>query len=126
MTPDGSEGGSDLDLGEDEEADHDNDLTIDQSYDVSAWGLSDDSSDTGDEAHTSLTNISDESEEPQQHHQISVDLDRDPGSDLGSSGDEEDSEDDNMYKTEWFCHYEAQKRLLESNKRCITTDLTAS
>ena len=120
-----SEGNSDLDLGEDEEADHDNDLTIDQSYDVSAWGLSDDS-DISDEAHTSLTNISDQSEEPQEHHQISVDLDKDPGSDLGSSGDEEDSEDDCVYKTEWFCQYEAQKRLLESTMRCITTDLTAS
>ena len=111
-----SEGDSDLDLG----ADHDNDLTIDQSYDVSAWGLSEDSSDTSDEAHTSLTNISDESEEPQQPQQISVDLDRDLGSDLGSS--EDDSEDDSVYKTQWFCQYEAQKRLLESNKRCITTD----
>ena len=45
---------------------------------------------------------------------------------LGDTDSEEDSEDDSVYKTEWFCQYEARKRLLDSIKRCITTDLTAS
>ena len=110
FTPDVSEEDSDLELGE---ADHDNDdVTNDKSYDVSAWGLSEDSD--SDEAHTSL---SEESEDALQPQQISVDLDKDSESDEDT---QEPSEDDSTYKTEWYCQYEEQKRQLESDKRCTS------
>ena len=94
---------------------------------MSAWGLSS-SDDSDQEAHTSLTNISDDQEE-EELHQISVELVKDSESDTGSKEDNEDSEeDDSTYKTEWYCQYEEQKRLLESsNKRCSnTTDFDSS
>ena len=123
FTPDISEEDSDLDLGE-EGGDQDNELTADQSYDVSAWGLSS-SDDSDQEAHTSLTNISDDQEEEEELRQISVELVKDSDNDTGSN---EDQEDDSTYKTEWYCQYEEQKRLLESsNKRCSnTTDFDSS
>ena len=110
----------DLEKKEDEEVDRDVDLTIDKSYDVSAWSPSEsDDSEISDEAHTSVTNISDQSGDP---HQISVDLDlgsdaEEVDSDIGS---EEEEGEDSVYKTEWFCHYEEQKKRRESNKRCTT------
>ena len=91
---------------------------------MSAWGLSS-SDDSDQEAHTSLTNISDDQEE-EELHEINVELVKDSESD---EEDEEDSEeDDSTYKTEWYCQYEEQKRLLESsNKRCSnTTDFDSS
>ena len=95
---------------------------------MSAWGLSS-SDDSDQEAHTSLTNISDDQEEEEELHEISVELVKDSESDTGSKEDNEDSEeDDSTYKTEWYCQYEEQKRLLESsNKRCSnTTDFDSS
>ena len=118
FTPDVSDEDSDLDLGE-EEADNDNDeVTNDKSYDVSAWGLSEDSD--SDEANTSLTGLSEQSEDGLQPQQISIDLDKDSESDEEALEDNE--EDDSTYKTEWYCQYEEQKRQLESDKRCITTE----
>ena len=118
FTPDLSEDNNELDLeeNEEEEVDRDVDLTIDKSYDVSALSPSEsDDSEISDEAHTSVTNISDQSGDP---HQISVDLDL--GSDIGSEEEEGEEEEDSVYKTERFCHYEEQKKRRESNKRCTT------
>ena len=94
---------------------------------MSAWGLSS-SDDSDQEAHTSLTNISDDPEEEEELHQISVELVKDSESDEEGSEEEGSEEDDSTYKTEWYCQYEEQKRLLESsNKRCSnTTDFDSS